>query len=396
MCARNLVIISTALGVVPMTGSALGIRLFDHDAFATARGHAFVATADNPSAIYYNPAGIAQKEGHNTRAAFSLLAVDADYKGGVSRRASLEDAWVLLPGFFYSYSPTNSPLSVGIGYYLPFGLSMEWPDDGPFRTAAIEGELRYHTVNPVIAWQVTDTLAVAGGPTLNYARVDFRRGITSSTDELRFDGDGYAFGMSAGLLWRPLERHSFGLSYRTRTTMELEGRTAVEPASYGIPRQNASAELPFPHVIIIGYSFRPTPGWNFEVNLDWTEGERVKSPMIEQATGDVPLALNWDSGYAIEAGATRYFANGLHVSGGYAYVETSIPDKWFTPLVPNEDLHVFSAGVGGQYKEFTWDATYQFTYGPRHGSSGSVHGPAVSGDYSLIAHEFSLSFGYSF
>jgi long-chain fatty acid transport protein len=163
-----------------------------------------------------------------------------------------------------------------------------------------------------------------------------------------------------------------------------------------ISRQDASAELPFPHVIIVGYSFRPTPRWNLEVNVDWTEGERVSNPVLEQATGDVPLALNWDSGYAVEAGATRYLDNGMHVSGGYAYVETSIPDKWFTPLVPNQEVHVFSAGIGGQYKEFTWDATYQLSYGPRHGVSGTVYGPGISGDYSLVAHEFSLSFGYNF
>jgi len=40
--------------------SAGGFRLPDQDAFATAGGEAFAATADNASAIYYNPAGISQ------------------------------------------------------------------------------------------------------------------------------------------------------------------------------------------------------------------------------------------------------------------------------------------------------------------------------------------------
>src|SRR5688572_10034114 len=42
----------------PTVSLALGIRIADQDARATARGNAFAATADNPSAIYYNPAGI--------------------------------------------------------------------------------------------------------------------------------------------------------------------------------------------------------------------------------------------------------------------------------------------------------------------------------------------------
>jgi long-chain fatty acid transport protein len=51
-------------GVLALKASANGFRLADQDAFATARGEAFVATADNPSAIYYNPAGITQLEGN--------------------------------------------------------------------------------------------------------------------------------------------------------------------------------------------------------------------------------------------------------------------------------------------------------------------------------------------
>ena len=42
---------------------ALGIRILHQDPDATARGEAFTATADKPSAIYYNPAGLTQLEG---------------------------------------------------------------------------------------------------------------------------------------------------------------------------------------------------------------------------------------------------------------------------------------------------------------------------------------------
>ena len=47
---------------------ANGMRLVSQDGFATARGEAFAATADNPSAIYYNPAGITQLDGTQLRA----------------------------------------------------------------------------------------------------------------------------------------------------------------------------------------------------------------------------------------------------------------------------------------------------------------------------------------
>src|SRR4051794_40869794 len=59
---------------------ALGIRLPDQDAFATARGEAFAATADNPSAIYYNPAGITQLEGFNARVGGYGIFLNDHYK----------------------------------------------------------------------------------------------------------------------------------------------------------------------------------------------------------------------------------------------------------------------------------------------------------------------------
>lgn len=385
-----------ALGsLAPVSGFASGIRVFGHDAFATARGDAFVATADNPAAIYYNPAGITQLEGHNARAAVNLVSTRASFENRMLRDVNTEDDFEALPGFFYTYSPKDCPFSFGAGYYVPYSLSLEWPENGPFRNTTIRGELQYHTLNPIIAWKVTETLSIAAGPTLNYSSTDLRRGIATPGDEFRFKGDDYDFGVSAGIMWQPTARHSFGLSYRNETTMNLEGKSRVQP--YPIPVEDASAELPFPQVVIIGYSFRPTPLWNLEVDFDWTDRNPGKTPVLKQATtGDVPLPLRWGSSYAVEVGATRYFDNGLHVSGGYVYIESSVPNKSFTPQVPGQDLHVFSTGLGGRYKWFTWDATYQFTYGPGHDVSGSVYGPTVSGNYNFIAHAFSLSFGYRF
>src|SRR5436190_18009123 len=59
MNAAHFTTLACAL-IVPSVSYGLGIRIADQDARATARGNAFTATADNPSAIYYNPAGITQ------------------------------------------------------------------------------------------------------------------------------------------------------------------------------------------------------------------------------------------------------------------------------------------------------------------------------------------------
>jgi long-chain fatty acid transport protein len=376
---------------------ALGIRLFDHDAFATARGNAFVATADNPSAVYYNPAGITQLKGHNVRAGVYNVGVESTFNPDApGPNLETKDDFIPLPGMFYTCTPEKLPFSFGAGYFLPFGLSREWPDRAPFRNVTTKGELEYDTFAGIVAWRINDTLSVGGGPTFNYARAELRRGQSPNTrrDEFRFEGDAMEWGAVAGVLWQPARRHSFGISYRGPTTMELSGTSSSRPAAS--PRQRAEAELPLPQVIVAGYSFRPTTNWNIEVDVDWTDWDCVNALVLEQSTGRAPLALNWDSSWTVELGATRYWSSNLHTSAGYMWIQNSSPSRSFDPLVPDQDLHVFSAGIGGELARVTWDFTYQFTWGIGRDVSGSVHGPGVSGHYDFVAHGVSVSLGYRF
>src|SRR5687767_13117234 len=50
----------------PAIVSAGAFRIFDQSASATAQGGAFAAQADDPSAIYFNPAGLTQLSGVQT------------------------------------------------------------------------------------------------------------------------------------------------------------------------------------------------------------------------------------------------------------------------------------------------------------------------------------------
>src|ERR1017187_10422746 len=72
--AQFYTLLAALLAFGPVAANADGFRLPNQDPDAIARGNAFVATADNPSAIYYNPAGITQLEGQNIRAGMYLVS----------------------------------------------------------------------------------------------------------------------------------------------------------------------------------------------------------------------------------------------------------------------------------------------------------------------------------
>ncbi len=400
---------STSLGCLlvvlsPLQIFGLGIRLADQDAQATARGNAFAATADNPSAVYYNPAGITQLEGHH----FSLGGYGITYESrytSATGQVSTKNKPQFLPQLYYVFSPKENPLSFGLGVYAPYGLGLEWPETSGFRTIAIQGRITYLTINPVVAWQLHPTLSLAAGPTINYAETDLRQGLAIPGDQLRFKGDDSDVGFNAGLRWQPHVQHSFGVSYRSASTMNFSGSSQVSGTSFlGLDGSSAAnARFPFPQNVVVGWSYRPTPAWNLEFNVDWTDWKRLTVVTLNQPgqpLSSVPLPFNWRSSFFYEFGATHFFGQGWQASAGYIYSENSVPEQNFSPLIPDSDRHIFSVGIGRQLKRVRWDAGYQFAYGPPRTVSGSTPSPfsgqSANGRYEFISHALALSIGYGF
>lgn len=400
-----------ALAAFPCLASVsygFGFRVADQNAEATARGDAFAATADNPSAIYYNPAGITELSG--TRAlvggyAISLKA-DVELRSG-EKFSSINTDLQTIPNFFVTWKPKDYPVALGLGVYAPFGLAMEYDDNTPIRTLAIKGNILHMTLNPVFAWKITDTLSIAAGPTVSYGSAELKQGIVNPSDTFKFKGDGVAYGFTAGVMWRPHRMHSFGLTYRSGTKIEYSGHTTVrvDPFDVATPfgpvrvpgvntREDADATFQLPQNIVAGYSFRPAEDWNIEFNLDWTDWESLDTVYIhQQRSGAAAVPFNWRSSFMYEVGVTKKFDHHISASVGYVYSEKSVPNESFNPAIPDSDRHIMSAGVGQRYDSFNWFLAYQYTYGPKR---TIVQNSIADGDYRFDSHAVTLSLGYNF
>ena len=388
--------LAAILACVPaLNASANGFRLASQDAFATARGEAFVATADNPSAIYYNPAGITQLEGNNFRAGVYGIYLDPSFSppnGGNTYHSS--DNLAAAPQFFYSHTFTNSPLSLGLGVYAPYGGSIDWPDDTGFRTVATKGKLTYLTLNPAVALKLLPSLSVGAGLMVNYAKMETEQGLASyypppstRANFFHFIGDGWSVGYNLGLFWRPVENISFGATFRSSAKNTFKGHTDFEWLSAHIADTTlpAQMDLTFPLDAVFGVSYRPTPKWNLEFDADYTDWSSFGTTTIYQGgtaplgvKQNVPVNLGWQASWMFEFGATRYFDNGWHVSAGYVFNENSVPNTYYSPLAADLDRHFFSVGAGHKGKRFDCDITYQFGYGPAHDVTGSTPSSAPS------------------
>jgi long-chain fatty acid transport protein len=411
---------ATTAAALGFDASGNGFRLLDQDAFATARGEAFAATADNPSAIYYNPAGITQLDGNNLRSGIDGIYVNADFRppAGQANSGSTYhdiDHFAAVPQLFLTHTFDNVPFSCGLGIYAPFGGKVNWPGDTGFRAVAARGALAYTAINPVIAFKILPSLSVGAGATFNYGKIDSEQGLRPFAAPLLnyflFKGQGWSFGYNAGIRWQPLDQLSFGATFHSLAHITMKGYSEFEQQPILQAQQlSAQADYTFPLTAVFGVSCRPTPKWNIEFDADYTDWSSFGTVNLQQAPPpfpiqqDIPVTLKWRPSWVYEFGVTRYFGTNWQVSAGYLFDRNSVPQTYYTPLAVDMDRYFLSAGAGYRGKRFSLDVTYQFGYGPTHTVSGSTPsstpgvfaGQSADGSYGFISHAVIASVGVHF
>jgi long-chain fatty acid transport protein len=375
---------------------AVGYRLPNQDPEAIARGDAFTATADDPSAIYYNPAGITQLPGLQANAGLYFISADTTFSSpaGSAKTATTPQ---LVPQLYATYALTNLPLSFGLGVYAPYGLALNYGNTSPFNTVAEQGSLLYATINPVVAWKVTPTLSVAIGPDISLSQLELQQAIPfDPATRFNYAGEGWDAGYNAGILWQPDPMWAFGVNYRSSTRITYRGKSEQ---NFGAPFPASTASsvtVPFPEDITGGISFRPTPKWNFEFDLDWTKWSEVKSATISSTPFGTPatLTLDFQNSFIYEFGVTRQLWAGYFASVGYEYSENSSPSANYTPIIPDGNLNLGGVGFGHRGQRWDWMAAFQFAYGTRTVSGDN--NATADGNYKTFNKAINLSATYKF
>ncbi len=143
-----------------------GFAFNENGAAATGKATAFVGEANDPSAIFYNPAGITQLPGTQVMIGASLVKLDSTFRSSTTVESTqLQDQFPVLPYVYitHRFKGWDERLSIGLGIYTPFGILIDWPDNWQGRFATTDDHLRVTVYNPTIAFQATPKLSLAVG-----------------------------------------------------------------------------------------------------------------------------------------------------------------------------------------------------------------------------------------
>lgn len=416
--ALSVIFISNVFGL----GSG-GYRNEVVDAEAAGKGFSFVAQADNPSAVHYNPAGLTQLKGSQITVGYvyeaPMLSVDSKATGN---NVNMQKQVFYLPNVYFVTELKNENLRFGFGANSPYGLSTDWANDSFAKNLSTESSVKMMNYNPTVAYKVNDYISVGAG--LDYFTADVNKHrvvsatLSDSGGDFQLKGSDESWGYNFGLLLRPSEKHRIGISYRSeidlslKGTVNLDGLNAAGQAVFGAASYSTSMESnsTIPRSIALGYAYQPNKKWTIEADVEWTdwsstEEEFVRYPNETNAVRlatlntDNPGSRDWRSVYAYGIGAEYQANDKLELRGGVLYEESPIPSVNFEPVLPDAGKYGITMGAGYVLKDVKIDASYAFLkYRDRDVTNdiGASTASNIDGKYKGYVNIVGVSFTYKY
>ena len=361
-----------------------GFRNPFQDSAAIAQGNAFRAQVDNPSAIFYNPAGMTQLHGiqHSIGAQFVSPNTTFTSPSGGTVDNSIEGGTVGLPPpaqFFITANLTDldvdflGDLSLGLGVINLFGFANEYPQNGPFATVMTKSQLPLLDFKPTMAYKVTDYLSIGIGADiftfLNFvAEGQFEQHSiatgaipgTTAGEQLELTGKGTTAGLNVSALITPIRTPdgkpliNLGFIWRSQAVLPLDGTLLAN----GKKVADASTSLRFPETYEWGLAVWPIRDhaheWKVEVDVDFVRWSSIRNFDVFLSNGVVLRnPQNWRDAVTIEVGTEYTWLPPPDHPGweyalraGYNRSPSPIPDANFNPAFPDSDANGIAAGVG--------------------------------------------------
>jgi long-chain fatty acid transport protein len=452
-------LLALAVLLAPGAAGAQGFGVNEIGSCSIARSNAVVgAPCADASTIYWNPAFAATLRGWSVLAGVGVIAIDGEFERDTLGTVYETDVPLTpVPHLFVNYSAPNSRRSVGLGVYVPYGLTMEWGNDFPGRFQAQRASIASIYVQPNFGFRINDAWSIGGGPIFGYSTVELKRsvdlssqptttpgvtfahlGIARRTEFARaeLEGSGFELGGQIGLHGRLSPDWTVGFRFMLPMFFEYEGDVTFTQVQTGLvlggalppsipagtlidtlvaPQftagllvpQRVRTKIAHPAQIQAGFGYTGFPNLTLAVDYAWVGWKHLQKIVLDfqGPAPDATLIQDYNHSSAIRVGVEYALQQiqGAKLRAGFSGVATAAPDETVTPLLPEQDRNYFTVGGGlPVWRAWTVDAAYARVTTPgRRGriverAPGQTATQLNTGVYSLGANVFSISLKGSF
>jgi long-chain fatty acid transport protein len=389
------------LGAGPGYGS--GFALYEAGARSSSLAGAVVARADDLSAIFYNPAGLVQLPKIQIMCGFTSFIPRVEivtHLGPVATPNLMQSSVSFAPHFFASYQ-AGERVWLGLGLNSPFGLGIQYQNNWPGSINIVKATLTTLNLNPTVAVKVTDYLSVGAGLDIMHCTFNLKRVLPLpllGPQGVDLQGSSWGLGFNLGLLLKPLDYLSVGVSYRSQVRQQLSGEARFRP--YGAFDGDASGSIILPDMIFAGIMIRPTKQLSVEGGVVWTHWDLFRRLDIKFSNplGTLSESKQWQNTWRGQLGVEYKALPWLDLRAGYAFENEPMPDRFADYLVPSTDRrHNFSVGTGFHWRAMTLDLAYTMVLMmDRTVNNSQALGVLPSDFQGRLSHVVGMSLGYKF
>ncbi len=369
------------------TAQAEAFRILDQSAAATAQGTAFAAQADEPSAVYFNPAAMTQLPG--IQMTFGTLLVNGAINFTSSTGTTVEGDFgstIANPppsNFFVTANlgdlgfSSLSHITLGFGVNSPFGNLTDYPKSGTLAQVLTSSASPLIDFKPTLAIELNEFLSLGFGldiytfsDLVGEGHVEFQQtGVdllgtvlaSSASDRIELNGTDTALGFNVSFLLTPFRNNqgkplvNVAVVYRSHVALDLEGQFLNQ--TNGI-MHDAKATINLPQIMTAGLAVWPIRNaqreWKVEFDFDFADWSSFNNLDIALSNGiPLPKPRNWDPAYLYMLGTEYKLLRPAQLPhwdvafrGGYVFSDSPVPETTFKPDVPDSNYHAFSIGLG--------------------------------------------------
>lgn len=454
---RHVLTASTVSLLVAASGNAAasGFAIVEQGVKNVGSAISGTAAAEDPTAVFYNPAGIMLLKGTGYVVAGHIIQPSAKFSGSATTNPAVGGAPIsggnggdggktgFVPNFYW-VTDINENTKFGLGINAPFGLATEYDDGWKGRYHALESDLQSLAINPNFAFRTSDKMSVAAGVTAMYLKatlsnaVDYSTaclgaqplatcastgggvggaglvtpGNTATDGSVKIKGDSWGYGYNLALMYEISPTSRIGASYRSGISEDLDGNanftaptgpTLPAALSAVLADSGASASVDLPDTLSIGYFRQVSPKMDFMADLTWTKWssfDELRIKFDNPLKADTVQPENWDDTYKLSVGFNYRYSPKWTWRGGVAYDQTPIQNATDrTPRIPGNNRRWVAAGF--TYKASpTMDVDFAYAHlfvsDTPINATDSSFGHNLTGEYKADVNIVSAQLNWSF
>lgn len=360
---------------------------------AMAMAGAFVAQAEDPSAVFYNIGALALI-GKKPKLSVGVTGFNLNeslYQGlppgvGAGTNGAQEEVQNLTP-HVYAAAPLGETGKIGLGISTPFVLKTKWSDPDNFggRYLSLKSQIGTVDLTSGVAYEVAPGLGVGVGVVYRTSDMTLLRRIPSfdpaagavvDVASLRMEAtldDG--LGWTAGFLYQVTEGFSVGGAYHSPIDIDYDGEarfTQILTGNSGLDGLIAAttpfdqdlafqSRIEFPETAAFGVAFALTESTVVEIDSSSTTWSSFKSfdlllpnnPEFDEARPQNFLdSMDYRLGVRLET------SSGSVLRFGASMEESPQPDEAVGPFLPDAERFSYSVGYSKDWLDlaFSWIA----------------------------------------